>query len=47
MAVKAKTGISGTRTSYRPGKPKRTKQGAGQHSKPNHGRKKSRGQGRN
>ncbi len=45
MAVKAKTGVSSTRTSYRPGKPKRTKQGAGQHSKPNHGRKKSRGQG--
>ncbi len=45
MAVKAKTGVSGTRTSYRPGKPKRTRQGAGQHSKPNHGRKKHRGQG--
>jgi len=27
-------------------KPKRTKQGDGQHSKPNHGRKKSRGQGK-
>lgn len=27
-------------------KPKRTKQGDGQHSKPSHGRKKSRGQGK-
>lgn len=27
-------------------KPKKTKQGQGQHSKPNHGRKKMRGQGR-
>lgn len=27
-------------------KPKRTKQGQGQNSKPNHGRKKSRGQGK-
>jgi hypothetical protein len=26
-------------------KPKKTRQGQGQHSKPNHGRKKSRGQG--
>lgn len=27
-------------------KPKRTRQGSGQHSKPSHGRKKLRGQGR-
>ena len=45
MTVKAKTGIAGTRTIIHTGKPKRTLQGAGQHSKPNHGRKKPRGQG--
>ncbi len=45
MAVKAKTGVASTRTTYRPGKPKRTKQGAGQHSTASHGRKKPRGQG--
>ena len=28
------------------GKPKKTRQGQGQHSKPNHGRKKLRGQGK-
>ncbi len=46
MAVKSKAGISGTRNGYRPGKPKRTNQGQGQHSRPNHGRKKLRGQGK-
>jgi hypothetical protein len=43
VAAKAKAGLSGT---IRPEpKPKRTKQGDGQHSKASHGRKKSRGQG--
>jgi hypothetical protein len=45
MAVKSKTGVSATRPLHSPGKPKRTKQGYGQHSKPNHGRKQPRGQG--
>tara|TARA_R100000353_G_scaffold150360_1_gene108764 strand:+ start:668 stop:781 length:114 start_codon:yes stop_codon:yes gene_type:complete len=31
---------------YIQGRPKKTKQGQGKHSKPNHGRKKSRGQGK-
>ena len=31
---------------YIEGRPKKTRQGDGKHSKPNHGRKKSRGQGR-
>jgi hypothetical protein len=31
---------------YIVGKPKKTRQGDGKHSKPNHGRKKSRGQGK-
>jgi hypothetical protein len=35
-----------TRTEHVPGKPKRTRQGQGQHSKASHGRKKLRGQGR-
>ena len=42
--AKAKTGLSGTL--HIPGKPKRTRQGYGKHSKPNHGRKLKRGQGR-
>jgi len=33
-------------SSYVVGKPKKTKQGQGKHSKPNHGRKKHRGQGK-
>jgi len=33
-------------TQKKESKPKRTKQGDGQHSKANHGRKKSRGQGK-
>jgi len=44
MAVKAKAGL-GTRL-FAKGKPKKTRQGNGQHSRPNHGRKKLRGQGR-
>jgi hypothetical protein len=41
--AKAKTGQSGTLR--RESKPKRTRQGDGQHSKPSHGRKLKRGQG--
>jgi hypothetical protein len=44
MATKAKTGLSGTQAPQ--SKPKRTRQGQGAHSKPSHGRKKLRGQGR-
>lgn len=44
MAVKSKVGTA--RVQHVPGKPKRTRQGQGQHSLPNHGRKKTRGQGR-
>jgi len=44
MAVRAKTGVA--RIDHQPGKPKRSRQGQGQHSRPNHGRKKLRGQGR-
>jgi hypothetical protein len=46
MAVKAKAGSAGTRILFTPGKPKRVRQGQGQHSKPNHGRKPYRGQGK-
>jgi hypothetical protein len=44
MAVKSKTGTA--RIDHQPGKPKKTRQGQGQNSLPNHGRKKTRGQGR-
>jgi len=44
MAVKSKTALG--RVEHKPGKPKLTLQGQGQHSKPNHGRKKLRGQGK-
>jgi hypothetical protein len=44
MAVKAKTGTG--RIEHQAGKPKLTRQGQGKRSKPNHGRKKTRGQGR-
>lgn len=44
MAVKAKTGTG--RLEHQSGKPKLTRQGQGKRSKPNHGRKKTRGQGR-
>jgi len=44
MAVKAKTGVA--RVEHVPGSPKRTHQGQGRHSLPNHGRKKRIGQGR-
>jgi hypothetical protein len=43
MAVKSKTALGRTEIVHRP---KKTRQGNGQHSKPNHGRKKLRGQGR-
>ena len=44
MAVKSRTGLA--RTEHKPGKPKKTKQGAGQHSKPRHNKKMPRGQGK-
>jgi len=44
MAVKSKTGLA--RLQFKPGKPKKTRQGNGQHSKASHGRKKYRGQGK-
>jgi hypothetical protein len=44
MAVKAKTGTG--RLDHQAGKPKLTRQGQGKRSKPSHGRKKTRGQGR-
>lgn len=44
MAVKAKAGV--TARLFAKGKPKKTRQGNGQHSRPNHGRKQMRGQGR-
>jgi len=45
MAVKSKLGISGQKL-FVPGKPKKTMQGQGKNSKPNHGRKQTRGQGK-
>lgn len=44
MAVKAKTGTA--RLEHKEGKPKLTRQGQGKRSKPSHGRKLLRGQGR-
>jgi hypothetical protein len=44
MVVKAKTGAA--RIEHQPGKPKLSAQGQGKHSKPNHGRKQRRGQGK-
>jgi len=44
MAVRSKTGTAAVQ--HVPGKPKRTKQGNGQHSKPRGTRKLLRGQGR-
>ena len=44
MAVKAKTGTA--RIEHKAGSPKRVRQGQGNHSKPNHGRKQLRGQGK-
>jgi hypothetical protein len=45
MAAKSKIGISGQKL-FTPGKPKKSAQGQGKNSKPNHGRKKMRGQGK-
>jgi len=44
MAVKSRTGLA--RTEFKPGKPKRTRQGNGQHSRPRGTRKLLRGQGK-
>jgi len=44
MAVKSKTALG--RVEHKPGNPKLTRQGQGKRSKPSHGRKKLRGQGR-
>lgn len=44
MAVRSKTGTAAVQ--HQPGKPKLTRQGQGTRSKPSHGRKKLRGQGR-
>jgi hypothetical protein len=44
MAVRSKTGTGVIL--HQPGKPKLTRQGQGKRSKPSHGRKKLRGQGR-
>lgn len=44
MAVKSKVGTKAIQ--HVPGKPKRTRQGNGQHSLPSHGRKLRRGQGK-
>jgi hypothetical protein len=45
MAAKSKIGISGQKL-FTPGKPKKSAQGQGKNSKPSHGRKKMRGQGK-
>jgi hypothetical protein len=45
MAAKSKIGISGQKL-FTPGKPKKTAQGQGKNSRPSHGRKKMRGQGK-
>ena len=44
MAVKSKTGVKAIQRI--PRLPKKTRQGNGKHSLPNHGRKLTRGQGR-
>jgi len=44
MVVKSKTALG--RQEFRSNPPKKTRQGNGQHSKPSHGRKKYRGQGK-
>jgi hypothetical protein len=42
--AKSKVGL--VKSAYSPSKPKRTRQGQGSNSKPSHGRKKLRGQGK-
>ena len=44
MAVKSRTGLA--RVEFKPGKPKKTRQGQGKNSKPRHNKKMSRGQGK-
>jgi hypothetical protein len=44
MAVRSKTGTAPLQ--HQPGKPKLTRQGSGARSKPSHGRKLRRGQGK-
>jgi len=44
MTVRAKTGTASLQ--HQPGKPKLTRQGNGARSKPSHGRKLNRGQGK-
>ena len=46
MTVKSKGGSGALKREHQAGSPKLTKQGDGKHSKPSHGRKLSRGQGR-
>ena len=46
MTVKSKGGSAALKRDHQVGAPKLTKQGQGKRSKPNHGRKKLRGQGR-
>jgi hypothetical protein len=44
MAVKSRTGLA--RTDFKPGKPKKSRQGNGINSRPRHNKKKYRGQGK-
>ena len=46
MAVKSKGGSAALKRSHQPGPPKLTRQGNGKRSKPSHGRKLLRGQGK-
>ena len=46
MTVKSKGGSAALKREHQPSAPKLSKQGKGKRSKPNHGRKKLRGQGR-
>ena len=46
MAVKSKGGSAALKRSHQPGPPKLTRQGNGKRSKPSHGRKKLKGQGK-
>lgn len=46
MAVKSKGGSAALKRQHQPGPPKLTKQGNGKHSKPSHGRKLRKGQGK-
>ena len=46
MTVKTKGGSAALKRDHQAGAPKLSKQGQGKRSKPNHGRKKLRGQGK-